>query len=112
MWLAPGPVRASCPVRSRFSSCWLLVAHHTGAPIEAEERNLPEYIDEFAQPDGLLLEALTYCDMTSAVDGVPTDVDQRSRKSSPATRRATLSIGRSPSPHQPSERPPATLPKD
>jgi hypothetical protein len=54
-----------------------LVAHHTGAAIEAEERNLPGYIDEFAHPDDLLLEALTYCDMTSAVDGEPTDVDQR-----------------------------------
>jgi predicted HD phosphohydrolase len=54
-----------------------LVAHHTGAAIEAEERHLPPYTDEFAQPDALLLEALTYCDMTSAVDGELTNVDQR-----------------------------------
>lgn len=54
-----------------------LVAHHTGAAIEAEERGLPAYVDEFALPDDVLLEALIYCDMTSAVDGQPTDVDRR-----------------------------------
>jgi hypothetical protein len=54
-----------------------LVAHHTGAEIEADERDLPKYADEFPRPDDVLLSALTYCDMTSAADGEPTDVDQR-----------------------------------
>jgi putative nucleotidyltransferase with HDIG domain len=54
-----------------------LVAHHTGASIEAEERRLPPYSDEFPPPRSRLLEALTYCDMTSAVDGELVDIDQR-----------------------------------
>jgi putative nucleotidyltransferase with HDIG domain len=54
-----------------------LVAHHTGALIEAEERGIPELADEFAMPDLQLLEALTYCDMTAGVDGYQVDVEER-----------------------------------
>lgn len=54
-----------------------LVAHHTGAAIEAEERGLPGVADEFGTPPAELLDALTYCDLSTAVDGVPTNVDDR-----------------------------------
>ncbi|WUK73013.1 HD domain-containing protein [Kribbella sp. NBC_00359] len=54
-----------------------LVAHHTGAAIEAEERGMPAVAAEFASPPAALLDALTYCDLSTAVDGVPTDVDER-----------------------------------
>lgn len=54
-----------------------LVAHHTGAVIEAEERGIVELTDEFAPPPAVLLDALTYCDMTAGVDGKPVDVDDR-----------------------------------
>jgi len=54
-----------------------LVAHHTGASVEAEERGMPSISKEFAAPPPELLDALTYCDMTTGVDGTPTDVDYR-----------------------------------
>lgn len=54
-----------------------LVAHHTGAAIEAEERGLPRLEDEFAVPSRSLLEALVYCDMTADIDGRPVEVEQR-----------------------------------
>ncbi|MEV0792588.1 HD domain-containing protein [Kribbella sp. NPDC050459] len=54
-----------------------LVAHHTGAAIEAEERGMPAVCDEFEAPPAGLLDALTYCDLRTAVDGVPTTVDER-----------------------------------
>jgi hypothetical protein len=54
-----------------------LVAHHTCAAIEADERGITALADEFAPPDQQLLEALTYCDMTAGVDGHPVDVEER-----------------------------------
>lgn len=54
-----------------------LVAHHTAASVEAEERGMPILSEEFQQPPAALLQALTYCDLTAGVDGRPTDVDQR-----------------------------------
>jgi putative nucleotidyltransferase with HDIG domain len=54
-----------------------LVAHHTGAAIEAEERGMPSISGEFAAPPPELLDALTYCDLTAGVDGTPTDVEDR-----------------------------------
>lgn len=47
-----------------------LVAHHTSAVIEAEERGLQStLLREFPLPQRDLLEALTYCDMTTSPDG-------------------------------------------
>jgi putative nucleotidyltransferase with HDIG domain len=47
-----------------------LVAHHTCAVIEAEERGLlHELIGEFTKEDGDLTNALIYCDMTTGPDG-------------------------------------------
>ncbi len=54
-----------------------LVAHHTAAAIEAEERGLGEQLDEFARPAPRLLNALIYCDLTAGVDGSTVDVDER-----------------------------------
>lgn len=54
-----------------------LVAHHTGAVIEAAERDIPELIDEFAVPDPELLDALTYCDVTTDPDGCRVGVEER-----------------------------------
>jgi hypothetical protein len=54
-----------------------LVAHHTGALVEADERGIPALADEFALPDPDLLEVLTYCDLTAGVDGCRVDVEER-----------------------------------
>ncbi|WP_432945848.1 HD domain-containing protein [Kribbella sp. CA-253562] len=54
-----------------------LVAHHTAAAVEAEERGLTSELEEFARPAPRLLNALIYCDLTAGVDGSTVDVDQR-----------------------------------
>jgi hypothetical protein len=59
---------------------WTLVAHHTCAVIEAEERGLADILTEEFPADSapsLALAALTYCDLTTGPDGQPLDVDQR-----------------------------------
>jgi hypothetical protein len=55
-----------------------LVAHHTGALVEADERGLrDELADEFPLPRADLLDALTYSDMTTGPDGVHLPAVQR-----------------------------------
>jgi hypothetical protein len=55
-----------------------LVAHHSCAEIEARNRGLDaELIHEFEPVDGLLSDALTFCDMTTTPDGEPTEVESR-----------------------------------
>lgn len=59
---------------------WTLVAHHTRALVEAEERGLAEELaGEFPVDavDPFTLAALTYCDMTTAPDGQRVGVDER-----------------------------------
>ena len=59
---------------------WTLVAHHTCASIEAQERGLGATLAaEFpiTDVDPLAVAALTYCDMTTGPDGLRTDVDER-----------------------------------
>lgn len=59
---------------------WTLVAHHTCAVIEAEERGLAGILTDEFPVDGappLALSALTYCDMTTGPDGQTLDVAQR-----------------------------------
>ena len=47
-----------------------LVAHHSCAVIEAEERGLAQILNrEFAPPPRPLADALTFCDMTTSPDG-------------------------------------------
>ena len=54
-----------------------LVARHTGAAIEAEERHLIEALDEFPDPPRELLDALTLCDLTVAPDGTESRISER-----------------------------------
>jgi hypothetical protein len=70
-----------------------LVAHHSGARTEAEERRLVEQLDEFPEEESLVADALTYCDLTRAADGSPTtaalrldDVIARSGENDPVGR--------------------------
>lgn len=54
-----------------------LVAHHSGAVIEAEERGLAGELTEFERPDPLLLRALTAADLSTDPTGQPiTPVDR------------------------------------
>ncbi|SKA14275.1 Predicted HD superfamily hydrolase [Marinactinospora thermotolerans DSM 45154] len=55
-----------------------LVAHHSGAWVEAGERGLQdELVEEFAFPPAHLLDALTYSDMTTGPDGTRLPVERR-----------------------------------
>lgn len=56
-----------------------LVANHSCAVLEAEERGLREALEaEFpVLDDAALVDALAYCDMTTTPDGEPTTVDTR-----------------------------------
>lgn len=55
-----------------------LVAHHSCAHIEADERGLAEALyHEFEPAPELLASALTFCDMTTSPDGEHVDVDWR-----------------------------------
>ncbi|MEV7624077.1 HD domain-containing protein [Actinoplanes sp. NPDC089786] len=55
-----------------------LVAHHSCATIEARNRGLAdEFLSEFPPVGGLLVDAITYADMTTTPDGEPVDVEQR-----------------------------------
>ena len=59
---------------------WTLVAHHTCALVEAEERGLDETLaQEFplGDVDPVAVAALTYCDMTTGPDGRLIDVERR-----------------------------------
>lgn len=55
-----------------------LVAYHSCAHIEARNRGLiDELVAEFDPVDGVLSDALIYCDMTTAPDGAVVSVDMR-----------------------------------
>jgi hypothetical protein len=55
-----------------------LVAHHTCAHIEADERGLAEVLfGEFAPAPAGLADALTFCDITTSPDGEPVSVGTR-----------------------------------
>jgi hypothetical protein len=55
-----------------------LVAHHSYAVIEAEERGLADVLTrEFAPPPQPLADALTFCDMTTSPDGDQVQVTHR-----------------------------------
>ena len=55
-----------------------LVAHHSCAVIEAEERGLAHVLTrEFASPPRPLADALTFCDMTTSPDGDHVHVNHR-----------------------------------
>jgi hypothetical protein len=55
-----------------------LVAYHTGAVYEAQERGLESFLsDEFTPPVRSLATALMYCDVTTGPDGNSVDVHER-----------------------------------
>jgi putative nucleotidyltransferase with HDIG domain len=54
-----------------------LVAHHSCAVIEAEERNLISAMAEFKPEIPLLTDAMIYCDMTTTPDGQFTSASER-----------------------------------
>ena len=55
-----------------------LVAHHSCAVIEAEERGLADLLRrEFAPAPQRLADALTFCDMTTSPDGQQVQVNRR-----------------------------------
>jgi hypothetical protein len=54
-----------------------LVAYHSGARFEAEERGLVKELTEFEPEDGPLLDALTYADMTTGPAGQRVALEER-----------------------------------
>ena len=55
-----------------------LVAHHSCAWLEAQERGLAEMLrKEFDQEESATADALWYCDMTIGPDGQPVRVEER-----------------------------------
>jgi HD domain len=54
-----------------------LVAHHSGARFEAEERDLVEELAAFPVEDGPVMDALTFADMTTGPTGQPMTLAQR-----------------------------------
>jgi putative nucleotidyltransferase with HDIG domain len=54
-----------------------LVAHHSCAALEAQERGLDKALLEFPSGPPALTDGLIFCDMTVSPDGVPVNVDDR-----------------------------------
>jgi hypothetical protein len=54
-----------------------LVAHHSGARFEAEERGLADELAAFEVEDGPVMDALTFVDMTTGPAGQPMTLDER-----------------------------------
>jgi len=54
-----------------------LVAHHSCSWVEADMRGLGARLEELPCPPLALLDALTYCDMTSGPDGQRVTLEQR-----------------------------------
>jgi putative nucleotidyltransferase with HDIG domain len=54
-----------------------LVAHHSGARFEAEQRGLADELAEFPFPDGPLLDALALADLTTGPAGERLTYDER-----------------------------------
>jgi hypothetical protein len=54
-----------------------LVAHHSGARFEAEERGLVQELAAFPDQDGPVMDALTFADMTTGPVGQPMTLEER-----------------------------------
>jgi putative nucleotidyltransferase with HDIG domain len=54
-----------------------LVAHHSGARFEAQERDLVEELAAFPVEDGQVMDALTFADMTTGPAGQPMTLEER-----------------------------------
>lgn len=55
-----------------------LVAFHTGAHLEASERGVSG-LSAFSEPPRDVLDALTFCDLTTGPDGTPVSAEDRLR---------------------------------
>jgi putative nucleotidyltransferase with HDIG domain len=55
----------------------VIVAHHTSSPWEARELGLADALAEFAVTQPQLVDAITYCDLSSSPNGL--DVDPATR---------------------------------
>ena len=74
------PLDGARYLSSRGDIDWIvisLVAHHTGAEVEAEERSLSDELSAFAKPPGQLLDMLTAADMPTDPDGQPIEPAER-----------------------------------
>jgi len=54
-----------------------LVAYHTGAVFEAEQRGLADELAAFAEPPSELLDVVTFADLTTGPNGAEMSVTQR-----------------------------------
>jgi hypothetical protein len=54
-----------------------LVAHHTGARVEAEELGLEAQLAEFPEERSLVANLLSYCDLTTSPDGHAVEASAR-----------------------------------
>lgn len=54
-----------------------VVALHTSSPWEAAELGLSEALNEFVPVPGYLVDAITYCDLSSSPDGRPVEPEAR-----------------------------------
>ena len=54
-----------------------LVAHHSAARVEAQERGLLDQLGAFPEERSAVADALTYCDLTTDADGAPIAVSAR-----------------------------------
>ena len=54
-----------------------LVAHHSGALVEAEERGLRHALERLPRPDPDLLDLVNYCDLTTGPTGSRVTVEAR-----------------------------------
>lgn len=54
-----------------------LIAFHTGAEEEASQRGLSMSLSEFTPPAEDTLDVVTFCDLTTSVDGALTDAHSR-----------------------------------
>jgi putative nucleotidyltransferase with HDIG domain len=56
---------------------YCLVAHHSGAIFEAEQRGLSKELAEFDREDSPVMDALVYADMTTGPQGQPVSFEDR-----------------------------------
>ncbi|MFD7918894.1 HD domain-containing protein [Streptomyces sp. NPDC059740] len=54
-----------------------IVALHTSSPWEAAELGLSDRLNAFVPVSGALVDAITYCDLSSSPDGHPVDPEDR-----------------------------------
>lgn len=54
-----------------------LIAHHTGASYEAEQRGLVDELDAFPVPPRHLLDVVTFADLTTSPTGAPVEPEER-----------------------------------